>query len=234
MYRGFDATNDHSCASLGILDLSSGVVSNVFDPDEHEIAPQHPRFDADHDYISHTSFSPSDRRLGFFHCRMRRGQRMSVLMVLDLTDGSVCRLTPGLWASHYCWCDDETVFVFDADEHGRRCYRFRSFDGVDEQRIDRADMIGDGHPQASPDGHWIILDTYPDRFMQQALMLYDRRQDRVHGLMRMSIPYRFRHEDRCDFHPRWDRQGRRICIDSAHEGVRSLYGIDVNDFVNSA
>jgi hypothetical protein len=33
---------------------------------------------------------------------------------------------------------------------------------------------------------------------------------------------------RCDLHPRWSRDGRRLSIDSAHTGERQIYSIDVS------
>jgi len=33
---------------------------------------------------------------------------------------------------------------------------------------------------------------------------------------------------RCDLHPRWNRDSSEICIDSAHEGHRQIYVIDVS------
>ena len=32
---------------------------------------------------------------------------------------------------------------------------------------------------------------------------------------------------RCDLHPRWNRDGRQVCIDSIHEGNRHMYVLDV-------
>jgi hypothetical protein len=36
---------------------------------------------------------------------------------------------------------------------------------------------------------------------------------------------------RCDLHPRWGRDGRAVCIDSAHEGARQMYVLDVSGLV---
>jgi hypothetical protein len=36
---------------------------------------------------------------------------------------------------------------------------------------------------------------------------------------------------RCDLHPRWNRDGTQVCFDSAHEGERQVYAIDVRDAV---
>jgi hypothetical protein len=36
---------------------------------------------------------------------------------------------------------------------------------------------------------------------------------------------------RCDLHPRWNRDGTQVCVDSAHEGERQMYVIDVSDLV---
>ena len=40
-------------------------------------------------------------------------------------------------------------------------------------------------------------------------------------------------EIRCDFHPRWDRTGQQLCIDSVHEGFRGIYLLDVRAVLDS-
>jgi putative transposase len=39
-------------------------------------------------------------------------------------------------------------------------------------------------------------------------------------------------ENRCDLHPRWSPDGRQVCIDSAHEGERQMYIVDVSELVD--
>jgi hypothetical protein len=41
-------------------------------------------------------------------------------------------------------------------------------------------------------------------------------------------PPAYRGDWRCDLHPRWSRDSRRICIDSTHDGVRQVYVIELN------
>jgi Tol biopolymer transport system component len=36
---------------------------------------------------------------------------------------------------------------------------------------------------------------------------------------------------RCDLHPRWSRDSKKVSIDSAHEGSRQIYVLDVEKIV---
>jgi len=42
-----------------------------------------------------------------------------------------------------------------------------------------------------------------------------------------SIPKLTGEKIRCDLHPRWSRDGKAVCIDSAHKGSRQMYVIEL-------
>lgn len=86
-----------------------------------------------------------------------------------------------------------------------------------------------GHPSMHPQKSLVVCDTIPDRkgwrtlFLASLdgarfLVLADFEHDR--GTVNASF--------RCDLHPRWNREGAAICIDSLHEGFRGMYRIDVS------
>ncbi len=115
-----------------------------------------------------------------------------------------------------------------------------------EDHSKKADILKiyyrDGHCSFSPDGKWILSDTYSDRNSFRHLLLYNMKKKRTIVLGKFySMPSEKytknkewdRSPCRCDLHPRWSRDGRKICIDSVHEGSRQIYVIDVSRIVDA-
>lgn len=106
-------------------------------------------------------------------------------------------------------------------------------------------LLRDGNPEAEvierrllwEDGHYsvrpgrpdhILTDTYPDVFCRQKLMVYDMGRKRLLDLADLFCPKAYHGKGyRCDLHPRWDRTGTRVCIDSLQDGTRQMYVYDV-------
>lgn len=96
----------------------------------------------------------------------------------------------------------------------------------------------DGHSSFSPNKRYLITDTYPDKDDCRKLILYDFKtsEKRIIGKF-YSIPeekYLEREVKdfgnssiRCDLHPKWDRKGEKVSIDSVHEGKRGIYSIKI-------
>ena len=84
-------------------------------------------------------------------------------------------------------------------------------------------LIQDGHPMFSPvDNNIFITDTYPDKRGDQHLCLVNLKEKTTHELISFHSPYKFRGQVRCDLHPRWDRQGGKICVDNTVLGNRLM------------
>ena len=90
-------------------------------------------------------------------------------------------------------------------------------------------LTRDGHNSFSPDRKWLLTDSYPDaRRNERVLMLYHLESDTRFDVGRFHSDPAITGAIRCDLHPRWDRDGTRVCIDSTHEGERQMYVLDVS------
>jgi hypothetical protein len=88
----------------------------------------------------------------------------------------------------------------------------------------------DGHPMFSPDREWLVNDTYPGAHRFQELMVYHVPSNTRVDVARLRSPADYGCGTiRCDLHPRWNRDGTRICVDSTHEGSRQVYTFEVSE-----
>lgn len=88
------------------------------------------------------------------------------------------------------------------------------------------------HASFSPDGRWILADTYaiPERHVQQ-LRLIDvaSRKDRLlaecYHDPKQALEFR---DLRCDLHARWRADGKAFSFDSIMSGERKVYMMDID------
>lgn len=91
----------------------------------------------------------------------------------------------------------------------------------------------DGHPMFSPDRKWMITDTYVFKG-QQPLILYSMEDGKRYDVAAFPAHPDFLEPSlKCDLHPRLDRSGRRVAVDSAHSGERQLYVVDIGEFLDA-
>jgi len=104
---------------------------------------------------------------------------------------------------------------------------------------DKVEIIGDGlfntdgHCSFSPDRQWMLTDTYPDEQDMRTLILYHMESNTRIDIGKFYAPPELTGPIRCDLHPRWSRDGKQVCIDSAHEGERQVYVIDVSPVIDA-
>ncbi len=100
----------------------------------------------------------------------------------------------------------------------------------------------DGHGSWFKD-KYIITDTYPDNKHFQKLVFYNPTTNKkiLVGKFYAIPDIRYIGQKnkslfeksgiRCDLHPRWDRKGEKICIDSVCEGERNMYVIHIKELL---
>jgi hypothetical protein len=180
--------------------------------------------------------SPSGRRLIICHRWPRRRPLATAhfqrhfwdrLLVLDRVTGRLAPLgEDGFW-SHLAWVDDERVLAW-ATVAGVTGLWLVGVDGRPAEPFAHELIREDPHPSFSPDGRWLLGDSYPGADGCRRLWVSDLATGEGHEIGRFASPPPFhRGPLRCDLHPRWSPDGRRVCIDSAHEGGRHLYQLDL-------
>jgi len=120
-----------------------------------------------------------------------------------------------------------------------------------KDRIKESKSVGvgilteDGHPTRFDDTPWLITDTYPDKNHYHSLILYNIEKNKRINLAKFySIPskeYIKKYKGnvdwdlsgmRSDLHPRWNRNGDKICIDSVHEGKKNINIIGIKEIID--
>ena len=185
-------------------------------------------------WFNHLLFSPDGARISFIH-RFRTfepggsGRRFYVTRMFTANrDGS------GLWmlpldyhASHYTWIDSDRLIVFSRvpANHGNQ-FRIYTVGNNETEVFAMGRLPNDGHCSFSPDKKLLLTDSYPDRESQRELVIYDASKDARYSLGKFYSPP-IPQPTRCDLHPRWSQDGKRISFDSFHETYRGTYVIDL-------
>jgi hypothetical protein len=145
--------------------------------------------------------------------------------------GLACTLPDVYWkggaVSHQLWGRGPDEILVDANWNGAG-NEYVVFDN--SERPFRAKRISKGmgpmaHLIFSPDGKWLLADTYPDERDRQRLALVEV------ATGRLKVIGEFRHKQRkglpidvrCDLHPRWSADGSLITVDSIDAGTRDIY-----------
>jgi len=137
--------------------------------------------------------------------------------------------------SHPLWYSTNQIIVWGPHE-GKIHYHL-----YNDELHSKVQIIGDGvltengHMSYSPvSSRWMISDTYPDSTTnERILFLFDTETNTRFDLGSFYADPKLKKENRCDLHPRWNRDGTMVCIDSVHESERQMYLLDVSDITCS-
>jgi len=186
-------------------------------------------------WFNHLLFNPDGSRFVFLHrWRMDDGvwDNFSTRMFSANFDGSDIRLVTdgeGKAISHFIWLDPTHLNIW-LGAPGAFAVVPDDGSGSCQPMLESLD----GHQSYLGDNEWMIYDAYPGEDQHMPLFLLHLPSGRHFEIGRFYAPSEYNGEWRCDLHPRVSPDGRRLCIDSVHEGDgRQMYLLDVSGILSS-
>ena len=180
--------------------------------------------------VNHLMLSPNGKRFMVLY-RWFNGQRKYTRLITCNVDGSdMYVLSDDDMVSHCYWKNNEEIIAFEnKHEEGTGYYLMK--DKTTEYHRLWPQISNDGHPSYSPlhDGS-VVFDSYPDKRRVQELKIardcdIEGREIKVVG--KVFSPFKYDNDTRCDLHPRWSPDGKKICFDGTFEGHRGLYIVNL-------
>ena len=180
-------------------------------------------------YFNHISVNTRGDRFLFYHIWVKNGKRHMRLITCNMDGTELYVLINEEFLSHYTWKSPDEILCFS--EHAVSGMKYHLYKDKTSQKkvVGENYLQKDGHPTYSPNGQFLLTDSYPDKYSDRHLLLFDYHSDKLIDLGGFFSPYNFIGEVRCDLHPRWSASGRYVVFDSAHEKKRSIYLMDISD-----
>jgi hypothetical protein len=212
---------------LLLLDLETGKTKMLVSLEKLALENGNPN---DEHYINHPSFSPDGKKLVFFHIWLTEQKKRKIrFCYFDLQSNSYQVLEQKKIVSHFCWINASQILASTKapDEN----MKLTIYDLEKENSEEIFDLPnGDTHPMRSPiNENLFILDSYPDKLRDQHLFLFDLQTKNLKKIASFYSPFKYRGQVRCDLHPRWDREGKYVVVDSARDDRRKMFLINVHE-----
>lgn len=248
-YVGIVDTYEGQWAPEGVniwkMDLQTGETEPIISitemaklmyPESHIIDPERTL------YFFREGFNPSGKRFIFFVKDAKPGERTRTEGFSADVNGDDIRYLYNQ-PSHHFWLDD--VWIMDNGWHtppGKqdsvRGYFLFKDDGSGNPK-DMYFEAPNGHITLSEDGDWILTDTYN---MNGYIYLYMYHLPTKKLIPLAKLETHFQRKlalkkagyFRIDLHPRFSPDGKKISIDSSHEGLgRQIYVLDISHIVSN-
>jgi hypothetical protein len=211
---------------LFLVDLDTGRAELLVSI--HDVKEQVPEVpDEGIGYFNHVVFSREGGKI--FWLSRAIPDRNTTAFTVNRDGTNMLRCFPDGWGgSHFDWLTEDDLMITakykaKADAHilftvGRDNYK----------RLGNGLLDYDGHGAFSPDGKWMVTDTYPskDSLYEQKLYLMNMKTEAVLPMGRYVHPPKFRENGKdaqCDLHPRWSPNGDMIGFNSVTTGSRQAY-----------
>lgn len=205
-----------------LVDLETGAADLIVSiADVRELVPEVPAEGLE--YFNHTLFSRGGSRI--FWLARATPERNTTAFTVNRDGSNLKACFPEGWGgSHFDWLNDEELMVTAEYEAEQWAHILFTVGQTDYRRLGKGLLDYDGHGTFSPDGRWMITDTYPSRGMrEQKIYLMDMETEAVLPIGRYQQPDGYHSGWRCDIHCRWSPKGDLVGFNSTHSGSRQVY-----------
>ena len=177
---------------------------------------------ADHK-VNHLMLSPNGKRFMVIHRWLKGGKKISRLLTCDINGKNLYNLSDEDMVSHCYWKNNREILAYCKHDGENGYYLFKD----QAKDCDRKwnFLTSDGHPSYSPNGKLVVTDTYPNRKRICTIRVLSDTVSTV--VAKVYAPFKYDNDTRCDLHPRWSRDGKKICFDGCFEGKREVYTLEL-------
>lgn len=189
----------------------------------------------DEHYVNHAVFSPDSLKIAFFHRWLINGNiRKTRFLIYHLKNKEHFTLENTYKISHYCWVDDENILATTQTESNAGYkYILYNIKTKSKSYCNKVPLKTDGHPMADPQNNEIIVtDSRLNRKRDDHVFIFNRKNGQVTQVAKFFIPLAYTGQVRCDLHPRWDREGKFIVVDTVKNNKRTMALIDIKNTIN--
>ena len=179
--------------------------------------------------LNHALFSENGTFFLFIYRYEKNRKKYSQLILVN-TESLDLKIINKSFVSHMCWIDNHNIFYFGDSINGNKSYY--KYNIINSEIIQiMPDNLNDGHPSINKSKKWIILDTYSDKQCNSHLYLYNLETSELLPVGKFRSDVKFQGYNRCDLHPRWNKQGTQIMIDTTFKGKRTPVIIDLKKII---
>jgi len=210
-------------ACIWKIDLITGEVSTILNyTDFANFIPREEMKGAEHK-VNHLMISPNGKRFLVLHRWLTGSRKYSRLITANIDGTDMYNLSDDDMVSHCFWKNNQEILAFENKKYESTGYYLMRDKSKKYEHL-WPSLNNDGHPSYSPDGKWVVTDTYPNRNRIQKILVMN--DNNIHVLAKVFAPFKYDNDTRCDLHPRWSRDGKKIAFDAVFEGRRGVYYVE--------
>jgi hypothetical protein len=231
-YRNLPNLDDQELKMLGndgiwYVDYESGEGKLLLSLEEIVNFDYKDNFKDGYHYVNHVMISTDGERFIFLHRFFKKGRRFDRLLISDRYVNEIKVLADNEMVSHCYWIDNNNIIGYlNNDKKEAGFYLINVNTGEFINYADgRLDAQGDGHPNVS--GKWFVCDSYPDKSRMQHLTLNNLETGKSINLGEFFHGFKYNGETRCDLHPRFSHDGKKVFFDSVFDGNRNMYMLNL-------